>query len=327
MPAGSDLGSLASSSSLMGAMGETTTHTRRPASSAARRMYLNTQPHTPMWDNNAQPNINMNASTYRPVPGHGSLSFSDMNPSLMTMDNYAVTRSHPSPVSLPQSPNYGHYGHSHSSPQPPGHNGMAYESAHLSSYPSPLTPPSDTDDELHRLRRKVRELEIECTRNRHIIDSLRRPADTGLPTPSPSPSFQESWKTRTEIRKKMFCSPNRAGNALCSWHDSRRERRAYPPRQAPPGLLNCGCSYEEALFEETLSRNNVGSYHPGETVRMDPALRNPLLKLLENRYGYKDGDFERDPHLDCWIDGESPSSWELKAQSGPASRRRPDDRH
>jgi hypothetical protein len=60
---------------------------------------------------------------------------------------------------------------------------------------------------------------------------------------------------------------------------------------------------------------------------MDPALRNPLLKLLENRYGYKDGDFERDPLNDRWIDGESPSSWELKAHSGAANRRRTDDRH
>jgi hypothetical protein len=310
------------SSSLMGAMGETTTH-RRSHSSIGRRMYPNTQPHNPMWDNNAQPNINMN-TTYRTTPVHNSLSFADMNSSLMTMDNYAATRNTSSPASVPpQSPAYGHPVH-YGQPPLAGNNGMAYEGA---SYPSPLTPSSESDDELHRLRRKVRELEIECSRNRNIIDSMRRPAAVGLPTPSPSPSFQESWKARTEIRKKIFCSPNRAGNALCSWHDSRRERRAYPPRQAPPGFLNCGCSYEEALFEETLSRNNVGSYHPGETVRMDPALRNPLLKLLENRYGYKDGDFERDPHLDRWIDGESPSSWESKAQSGPASRRRTEDRH
>lgn len=313
----------------MGAMGETTpAHPRRSSSSVGRRMYPNTQPHNVMWDNNAQPNIN--TSTYRTVSGHSSLSFADMNSSLMAMDNYAATRSNASPVPLPpQSPTYGHpvqYGQGHPSTQHPGNNGMAYESA-SQSYPSPLTPSSDSDDEVHRLRRRVRELEIECIRNRNVIDSLRRPGAIGLPTPSSSPSFQESWKARTEIRKKMFCSPNRAGNALCSWHDSRRERRTYPPRQAPPGYLNCGCSYEEALFEETLSRNNVGSYHPGETVRMDPALRNPLLKLLENRYGYKDGDFERDPQLDRWIDGESPSSWELKAQSGFASRRRTDDRH
>ena len=304
-------------------MGETTINPRRSHSSAGRRMPVNAQPHNVMWDN-------VNTSTYRNAPGH-NLSYTDMNPSLMTMDNYP--RNIVSPPSLPpQSPTYqGHsvqYGQGHASTQPPGNNGMAYEGVSMSSYPSPSTPSFDSEDEVHRLRRRVRELEIECTRNRNTIDSLRRPGTIGqLPTPSPSPSFQESWKARTEIRKKMFCSPNRAGNALCSWHDSRRERRAYPPRQAPPGYLNCGCSHEEALFEETLSRNNVGSYRPGDTVRMDPALRNPLLKLLENRYGYKDGDFERDPLMDCWIDGESPSSWELKAQSGPANRRRTDDRH
>ena len=323
MPNGSDLGSLSSSSSLIGAMGETTIHPRRSASSAGRRIHPNAQPQNVMWDN-------MNTSTYR-VPGH-NLSFADMNPSLMTMDNYATTRNNFSPPSMPpQSPTYqghpAHYGQGHSSTQTPGNNGVPYESVSMPPYPSPSSPSFETEDELHRLRRRVRELEIECTRNRNTIESLRRPTAVGLPTPSPSPSFQESWKARTEIRKKMFCSPNRAGNALCSWHDSRRERRAYPPRQAPPGYLNCGCSHEEALFEETLSRNNVGSYRPGDAVRMDPALRNPLLKLLENRYGYKDGDFERDLLMDRWIDGESPSSWESKAQSGPANRRRNDDRH
>jgi len=191
---------------------------------------------------------------------------------------------------------------------------MAYQG--VSPYLSPSTPSDDqADDEVNRLRRRVRELELECARNRSIIESLR---------PSPSSSFQESWRARTAARKLIFCSPNRAGNALCAWHDSRRERRAFAPRQAPPGFLNCGCTAEEALFEESLSRNNVGSYLPGEAVRMDPALRNPLLRLLEKRYGYKDGDFERDPNMDCWAQGESPSDWEHKAQSGQFSRRRTD---
>jgi hypothetical protein len=34
---------------------------------------------------------------------------------------------------------------------------------------------------------------------------------------------------------------------------------------------------------------------------MDPALRTPLLKLLEWRYGYRDGDFDRDPTTGQWI--------------------------
>ena len=57
---------------------------------------------------------------------------------------------------------------------------------------------------------------------------------------------------------------------------------------------------------------------------MDPALRNPLLKLLEKRYGYKDGDFEHDPITEEWYEGESPSIWEQKAHSGQIVRRRPD---
>jgi len=105
--------------------------------------------------------------------------------------------------------------------------------------------------------------------------------------------FKASWKARTEARIKTLCALNRAGNALCAWHDSRRERRQYPPRMAPAGVLNCGCTYEQALFEESLTRHKVGAYQPGESVRMDPALRNPLLDLLQKRYGYRDGDFER----------------------------------
>ncbi|KAF8526543.1 hypothetical protein BU17DRAFT_74104 [Hysterangium stoloniferum] len=121
-------------------------------------------------------------------------------------------------------------------------------------------------------------------------------------------------------RTKRFCALNRAGNALCAWHDSRRERRAYPPRMAPSETLNCGCTYREALFEESLARNGVGAFWPGESVRMDPALRNGLLRLLEERYGYKDGDFERTAD-GGWKDGEDARSWEQKAQR-PTRRER-----
>ncbi|KAG8833298.1 hypothetical protein FRC18_003768 [Serendipita sp. 400] len=127
---------------------------------------------------------------------------------------------------------------------------------------------------------------------------------------APTEDFAASWRARTDARIKRFCALNRAGNALCAWHDSRRERRAYPPRQAPPGYLNCGCTNDEALFEESLARHGVGSYHPGEMVRMDPALRNPLLKLLQTRFGYVDGDFERDAQNGLWLEGEGAELWE-----------------
>ncbi|TFY57620.1 hypothetical protein EVG20_g8468 [Dentipellis fragilis] len=91
---------------------------------------------------------------------------------------------------------------------------------------------------------------------------------------------------------------------------------------APPGHLNCGCTYEEALFEESLARHGVGSYHPGENVRMDPALRNPLLKLLQQRFGYKDGDFERDSVSGLWVEGEGHAPWEAKVLSGASSHRK-----
>lgn len=193
---------------------------------------------------------------------------------------------------------------------------MAYSGQHMTPYPS--LPPSSSlgskDEEIHRLHRRIQELERELSQFKH----------------SNSPqyaAFQSSWRARTDARKRIYCSLNRAGNALCAWHDSRRERRAFPPRNAPPGYLNCGCTYGEALFEESLARHGVGSYLPGDTVRMDPALRNPLLKLLERRYGYKDGDFEHDPTTFTWAEGETPAAWEKKAQSGAVVKRRTDSGH
>ena len=56
---------------------------------------------------------------------------------------------------------------------------------------------------------------------------------------------------------------------------------------------------------------------------MDPALRNPLLRLLKRRYGYKDGDFERDPTTGEWVEGEGAAVWEQQANSGSSSRSRP----
>ncbi|KAG8906099.1 hypothetical protein FRB99_007623 [Tulasnella sp. 403] len=218
-----------------------------------------------------------------------------------------------------------------SQPTPPPSN--ASSTTLMDSSP-PNHPQAPIEEELAQLRTKVRELEfvndlvqlrvVELENEKQKLLSERNgqgPKSVGALSP-PEPEFQSSWDKRTEARIKRFCSLNRAGNALCAWHDSRRERRAYPPRMAPPGTLNCGCTYEEALFEESLSRHKVGSYLPGEMVRMDPALRNPLLALLQWRYGYKDGDFERDPASGKWVDGEGEHVWQQKAASGSTSSSR-----
>lgn len=191
--------------------------------------------------------------------------------------------------------------------------------------PSPTSYSPDSGDLHYRIaeledrhkqdKERIRILEAQLSN----LTSYSPPGSAGI-TPPPSGSFQASWKARTEARKKQFCSPNRAGNALCAWHDTRRERRAYPPRMAPKGYLNCGCSYEEALFEESLARNGVGSYLPGDNVRMDPALRNPLLKLMQRRFGYKDGDFERDSRTGEWLPNEGHMRWEQESNSGKRPR-------
>ncbi|EPS97972.1 hypothetical protein FOMPIDRAFT_156543 [Fomitopsis schrenkii] len=233
----------------------------------------------------------------------------------------------PSPVSQTSTGSMGH-GVMSIAPTPvPGSVPMGQQSRRSSS------------DDTRRLYHRIRELEAErdaaLHRAHHLEQELTRRASgfassfqagSSLPSPMPTPTLpsmlEENWRMRTEARKKIFCAVNRAGNALCAWHDSRRERRAYPPRNAPPGVLNCGCTHEEALFEESLSRHGVGSYHPGESVRMDPALRNPLLKLLQNRYGYRDGDFDFDPASRMWLNGEDGAYWERQLAAGAAHTRR-----
>ncbi|KDN36706.1 hypothetical protein RSAG8_10635, partial [Rhizoctonia solani AG-8 WAC10335] len=196
----------------------------------------------------------------------------------------------------------------------------------LNSLPSPPASRDQLENELGSVRAKIRELEFmnDLLQLRVVELESEKNKDEPVVDKSVSPAFQQSWDARTESRVKRFCSLNRAGNALCAWHDSRRERRSFPPRMAPPGHLNCGCTYEEALFEESLARHGVGSYHPGESVRMDPALRNPLLKLLQWRFGYKDGDFEREPKTGGWVEGEGEHAWENRSHptSGSSARRR-----
>ncbi|KAG6918192.1 hypothetical protein DXG01_015980 [Tephrocybe rancida] len=194
----------------------------------------------------------------------------------------------------------------------------------------PLDPSFSLDDqmklELSNLRQRLHEAEAETARYRAALEELRTrdmsQEPLCLPTLPPSASFQEDWRVRTEVRTKIFCSLNKAGNALCAWHDSRRERRSFPPRNAPPGYLNCRCTHEEALFEESLARHGIGSYFLGESLRMDPMLRNPLLKLLQQRYGYQDGDFERNLVTGDWVKGEGAACWEAQVQARSSSWRR-----
>jgi len=150
--------------------------------------------------------------------------------------------------------------------------GFGAEHVTYSAWPSSS---SDASDEMRRLRQRIHELERELNRSKSTIENLRNTmASSDLPIASSSQtaSFQSpSWHAHTEARQQTFCSLNRAGNALCAWHDLHRKCRAYPPRNLPPGHLNCSCTYEEALFEESHAHHGVAL--PGDMVHMDPALR------------------------------------------------------
>jgi len=209
-----------------------------------------------------------------------------------------------------------------------------------SQYPFNVSPPmytmssEDSEDQVLLLAHN----EVLRTQNAELQDQVMRlqsqmqsrpsghvvPSLPSVPSIPPLASNMEaSWEKRTQARVRKFCAPNRAGNSLCSWHDGRRERRVHPPRMAPDGFLNCGCTSEEALFEESLARNGVGNYHPGDSVRMDPILRNALLSLLKSRYGYRDGDFEIDPRTGRWVEGEGYEKWERELlHSGQGALRR-----
>ncbi|GJJ10284.1 hypothetical protein Clacol_004510 [Clathrus columnatus] len=173
-----------------------------------------------------------------------------------------------------------------------------------------ITATAATEAQLKTLRRRVRELEEELERRSKLRDMNMDMLGVIPP----------DWEERTRFRERAHCSLNRAGNALCAWHDSRRERPLYASRMAPHRTLNCGCTYEEAIFEESLSRNGVGSLWPGESVRMDPTLRNRLLELLQRVYRYKDGDFERNPD-GTWKEGQSAAAWEKKSKRSMRRKR------
>lgn len=163
--------------------------------------------------------------------------------------------------------------------------------------------------QIAELQHQIKLLQEQLANQSHpLADKVDNPPT--LRTVPLSSDMEASLEKRTQVRIRKICAPNRAGNSLCAWHDVRRERRAFPPRMAPSGILNCGCTVEEAMFEESLARHGVGSFHPGDSVRLDPVLRNALLKLMESRYGYRDGDFEIDPRNGRWIEGEGHEKWE-----------------
>jgi len=147
--------------------------------------------------------------------------------------------------------------------------GFGAEHVTYSAWPSSS---SDASDEVRRLRQRIHELERELNRSRSTIENLRNTmASSDLPIASSSQTtsfLSPSWHARAEARKQICCSLNRAENALCAWHDPHRKCRAHPLRNAPPGHLNCSCTYEEALFEESPANHGVASYLPGNMVHM-----------------------------------------------------------
>jgi len=133
------------------------------------------------------------------------------------------------------------------------------------------------------------------------------------PTARTTLSRPRDHQKRTERRKSLRELLNRNSNRCCAWCESRRERRKYGPRQIPEGQMTCGCSIEDALFEDSLARNGVGSIDTTRQ-RLDPELRRNLLSLLKKQYKYQDGDLDFDHDTLEWSSGGDAVSWMARAK-------------
>ena len=128
------------------------------------------------------------------------------------------------------------------------------------------------------------------------------------------------YVARTRARESSICRDNHVKNAWCAYHNTARLKAE---KQRPERTLSCKCTFEEALLEEELARNGVGSLvvvkgDAEKVVRLHPSLRRSLLRLLVERYNYRDGDFDVDPKTGQWKDGQHPESWaEAEVNPGP----------
>ncbi|KAH7100058.1 hypothetical protein BKA62DRAFT_707455 [Auriculariales sp. MPI-PUGE-AT-0066] len=159
------------------------------------------------------------------------------------------------------------------------------------------------DQVIASLRSQIRELQLQLGQvciAPAMLHALARPNDL---------------QRRADARTVFFRRNNRNGNRMCEWCDTRRERRKYKPYTAPSDMMNCGCSIEEAKFEETLANNGVGSLETGQNIaRMSPTIRAALLNLLRARYGYVDGDFDFHSYGGRWAKGDTAADWEARAE-------------
>ncbi|KAH7099623.1 hypothetical protein BKA62DRAFT_304345 [Auriculariales sp. MPI-PUGE-AT-0066] len=161
---------------------------------------------------------------------------------------------------------------------------------------------------------RVRQLEQEGERYRRQLNDLEQQIKSlTSPVMMPSVAFQRpsDHARRAARRLELITKPNRIGNRSCAFHATATPY-GIPAHSAPDGLMNCGCSVNEALLEESLAKNRVGSMAPHG--RLDPELRRSILKLLEDRYDYKDGDLDFDRASLKWREGDDPSSWERKVK-------------
>ncbi|KAG9101289.1 hypothetical protein FS749_008261 [Ceratobasidium sp. UAMH 11750] len=148
---------------------------------------------------------------------------------------------------------------------------MSYSLSSTSPEPDTEEPLyDDLQDEFVAAHARIRELEQLNERARRRIAEL------------------EEEKVADILRR----TPHQKAVDICAWHAHHGQDPAQPPKIAQAGVLKCGCTLQEALFEESLARYGVGSMYL-DAKMMDPTLRRPLLQLLQKRYNYIGGEFER----------------------------------
>ncbi|KAG9089166.1 hypothetical protein FRC06_001686, partial [Ceratobasidium sp. 370] len=102
----------------------------------------------------------------------------------------------------------------------------------------------DLRDELAAVHARIRELEDRNDRARRRIAELEQ-------------------EKHADARR----TPHQNAVETCAWHAHNGQDSTRPSHMAQPGALKCGCTLQEALFEESLARYGVGSIH-AEAVMM-----------------------------------------------------------
>ncbi|KAH7106912.1 hypothetical protein BKA62DRAFT_221305 [Auriculariales sp. MPI-PUGE-AT-0066] len=177
-----------------------------------------------------------------------------------------------------------------------------------------------------KLQRVRQQRDILADRLRQIRDSEHSAASRRFSVNSDASrqsALPSEMSRRTAARIEMLFPNVDDEPTSCIWHALHPETILPNLGPTPDGMLDCGCTVDEGLFEEALTRNGVGHFMVEEDMIsgdvIESGLRGALLELLQRRFDYLDGLLEIDPHTGDWENGEGHDTWEEGLQELSAS--------